>query len=266
MTSVAEPGTFARGELSDKVLEFCQVLQRMVAEAKHHETLPADFWEPLKVFVDVPNYRRCSQDYSAIVDAEKAERESGYDARPYATSMLTWDEWTAVAGEWALSPSHWEYTVMRIAEFTIPGLPGVVYLELEERGGFTGQPDQINWANTILLFEFNPEGKLGVLRLGVADYALRTWPACHASTGVTAQAGQGRLQTSGARAAGTAGAGGAGGANAAQAERTRRRRSERGAGGANAAQAERTRRRRQQRGIQGRGDCRRRPGFLARWG
>jgi hypothetical protein len=186
MTSTAVAGTFARGELSDKVLEFCRVLQRMVVEAKQYESLPDDFWEPLKVFVDVENYRRCSQDYSAIVDVEEAEQEFGFDARPYATSMLTWDEWTSVAGAWALSPDYWEYTVMRIAEFTIPGLPGVVYLELEERGGFDGRPDKIRWSNTILLFEFNQEGKLGVLRLGVADYALRPWPVCHPSSGVTA--------------------------------------------------------------------------------
>lgn len=189
MPSAAGTGTFARGELSDKVLEFCRVLQRMVVEAKQHETLPAGFWEPLEAFVDVANYRRCSQDYSTIVDVENAEQQFGYDARPYATSMLTWDEWTAVAGAWALSPSYWEYTVMRIAEFTIPGLPGVVYLELEERGGFTGQPHKVGWSNTILLFEFNQEGKLGVLRLGVADYALRTWPKCHPSSGVTALSG-----------------------------------------------------------------------------
>jgi hypothetical protein len=186
MTTATPAAAFARGELSDKVLDFCQVLQRLVVEAKAHQTLPDDFWEPLRAFVDVSAYRRCSQDYSAIVDVDRAEQRFGYDARPYATSMLTWDEWISVAGAWALSPSYWEYTVMRIAEFTIPGLPGVVYLELEERGGFSGQQDQVGWSNTILLFEFNSDGKLGVLRLGVADYALRTWPACHASTGVTA--------------------------------------------------------------------------------
>jgi len=186
MTTTAGTGTFARGELSGKVLDFCQVLQRMVAEApKGADALPDGFWEPLTAFVDTDAYLRCSQDYAAIVDTERAEREFGYDARAYATSMLTWDEWTAVAGAWALSPSYWEYTVMRIAEFTIPGLPGVVYLELEERGGFSGQPGQVSWSNTILLFEFNAAGKLGVLRLGVADYALRTWPACHPSSRVS---------------------------------------------------------------------------------
>ena len=190
MTTTIGKSHFARGELTDKALEFCIVLQRIVAEASQYTSLPEDFWDPLKIFVDVENYRRCSQDYSAIVDVERVATASGYDANPYATNMLNWDEWTAVAGAWALSSDLWEYTVMRVAEFTIGGLPGVVYMELEERGGFSGQQTDIHWSNTILLFEFNQEGKLGVLRLGVADYALRPWPVSHPSTGVTAAAAE----------------------------------------------------------------------------
>jgi hypothetical protein len=175
--STAEAGTMIHGEFTEKALQFCQTLQRLVAEAKQYtrSTIPADFWDPLKAFIAIDEFQRCSQDYREIVDVGAA-KSVGYDARPYAKDVLDFSEWFETVQGWALSPSLWEYTVMRVAEFTIRGLPAIVYMELEERGGFSGQQKDIHWSNTIDLFEFNEEGKIRRFRLGVADYALRTWP------------------------------------------------------------------------------------------
>jgi hypothetical protein len=71
---------------------------------------------------------------------------------------------------------------MRIAEFSSRGLPGIVYMELEERGGFAGQQQGIHWSNTIDMLEFNEEKKIRRIRLGVADYALRAWPVSSRSS------------------------------------------------------------------------------------
>src|SRR5579862_7631749 len=145
-----------RGQLSERVLDFCKTLQRLVVEAKQYDALPADFWDPIKAFIAVDDFHRCSQDYPTIVTPRMDEAKSnGYDSTPMMTDVLDWTEWSTVIGKWALSPSLWEYTVMRIAEFTIPGLPGAVYVEMEERGGFSGQLKDIHWSNTIQLFEFN---------------------------------------------------------------------------------------------------------------
>jgi hypothetical protein len=174
-----------RGQLSDTVLAFCQTLRRLVIAGKRYQELPADFWDPLKAFIAVDEFQRCSQDYSVIV-GDNEDGAQTYDSKPFTSDVLTWSEWSHVAGEWCLSPSLWDYTVMRIAEFTSAGIPGVVYLELEERGAFRGEEDDRHWSNTISLYEFNDEGKLRRIRLGVADYALRAWPTSSTSTAVTA--------------------------------------------------------------------------------
>ena len=174
-----------RGQLSETVLAFCRTLRRLVIEGKQYQELPPEFWDPLKVFIAVDEFQRCSQDYSVIVGGDEGEGQ-GYDSKPFTSDVLSWSEWSRVAGAWCLSPALWDYTVMRIAEFTSVGIPGVVYLELEERGAFRGDQSDRHWSNTIQLYEFNDEGKLRRLRLGVADYAMRPWPISSTSTAVTA--------------------------------------------------------------------------------
>lgn len=82
--------------------------------------------------------------------------------------------------QWALSPSLWEFTVQRIAE-----LPGLVYVELEERSR-RGTEGRFEVANSLSVYEFNVEGKVHRLRLAVADLSLQPWPVCSNSSGVTA--------------------------------------------------------------------------------
>ena len=72
---------------------------------------------------------------------------------------------------WMLSPSLWDYTVLRIAE-----LPNLVYVELQERVSAIGPGDDYTSANSLSVYEFNDDGKIVRLRLGVADVALRVWP------------------------------------------------------------------------------------------
>jgi hypothetical protein len=177
-----EPAAIVRGELMELVLDFCRTLQRLCAEGSQYQELPPGFWDPLTEFLDLENYQRVSQDYEQIVDVEEARRDANYDSTAYMSDILNWEQWSRVAGDWFRSPSLWEYTVMRIAEFSSRGLPGIVYMELEERGGFAGQQQGIHWSNTIDMFEFNEEKKIRRIRLGVADYALRAWPVSSRSS------------------------------------------------------------------------------------
>jgi hypothetical protein len=176
-----EPAALVRGELTELALDFLRTLQRLCAEGTQYQELPPNFWDPLTAFLDLENYQRVSQDYEQIVDIDEA-RDANYDATAYKSDILNWEQWSRVAGAWFLSSSLWEYTVMRIAEFSSRGLPGIVYMELEERGGFAGQQQGIHWSNTIDMLEFNEEKKIRRIRLGVADYALRAWPVSSRSS------------------------------------------------------------------------------------
>jgi hypothetical protein len=162
--------TAATGTLTDKILEFCQILKALVRDANEHESLDETFWAPLTEFFDTDHFERMTADFSAFVPEEMAEAE-GYDANAFAAQSLDWSAYMEVMSAWMLSPSQWDYTVLRIAE-----LPNLVYVELQERVSATGQGDDYRSANSLSVYEFNEEGKIVRLRLGVADVALRVWP------------------------------------------------------------------------------------------
>jgi hypothetical protein len=176
--SAAATGSRSYSQLSDKVLQFAAILQRLVAEAKHETTVGPDFWAPLAVFIAVDEFERVASNYSALVPGDE-NGSAGYDASPFARDALRWPEYIEVMSQWALSPSLWEYTVQRIAE-----LPGLVYLELEERSR-NSQGGNVEVANTLSVYEFNDDGKIQRLRLAVADFSLKPWPICSSSSGVT---------------------------------------------------------------------------------
>jgi hypothetical protein len=164
----------AQTRLSDTVLEFARTLERLVVAAKRETRLTPDYWAPLAAFIAVDQFERVASDYSAFVSGD-ASGEAGYDASPFARDVLRWPEYIEVMSQWALSPSLWEFTVQRIAE-----LPGLVYLELEERSR-NGPEGDVQAANTLSVYEFNQDGKIHRLRLAVADYSLRPWPMCSRS-------------------------------------------------------------------------------------
>ncbi len=172
-------GTRTHGPLSDKVLELCRTLQRLVAGAKKETSLSADYWAPLAAFIALDEFERVASDYDSFVP-EEASGAAGYDASPFARNVLRWPEYIEVMSQWALSPSLWSFTVQRIAE-----LPGLVYLELEERTQ-NGLEGAVDVANSLSVYEFDEAGKVHRLRLAVADLSLRPWPMCSNSSGVTA--------------------------------------------------------------------------------
>jgi hypothetical protein len=171
--------TRRHGQLSDKVLELCRTLQRLVAEAKKETRLSADYWDPLAAFIALDEFERVASDYESFVPVEASD-VGGYDASPFARRVLRWPEYVEVMSQWALSPSLWAFTVQRVAE-----LPRLVYLELEERSQ-NGPNGAVDLANSLSVYEFNEEGKVHRLRLAVADFGLRPWPICSNSSGVTA--------------------------------------------------------------------------------
>ena len=169
--------TAATGTLTDKILEFCRILKALVREAKEHESLDETFWTPLAEFFDTDQFERMTADFSAFVSEEMSEAE-GFDASAFAAQTLDWSGYIEVMSAWMLSPSLWDYTVLRIAE-----LPNLVYVELQERVSATGQGDDYTSANSLSVYEFNEDGKIVRLRLGVADVALRVWPISSPSSG-----------------------------------------------------------------------------------
>ena len=172
--------TRVHGELSDKVLELCRTLRRLVAGAKQETSLTPDYWAPLASFIAVDQFERVASDYSSFV-SEDGPGSAGYDASVFARNVLRWPEYIEVMSQWALSPSLWTFTVQRVAE-----LPGLVYLELEERSQI-GPEGAVDVANSLSVYEFNEEGKVHRLRLAVADFSLRPWPICSTSSGVSGQ-------------------------------------------------------------------------------
>ena len=167
----------ATGTLTDKILDFCQILRGLVREANEHEDLDETFLAPLTEFFDTDHFERMTADFSAFVPAEMSEAE-GYDVSAFAAQTLSWSGYIEVMRAWMLSPSLWDYTVLRIAE-----LPNLVYVELQERIGATGQGDDYRSANSLSVYEFNEDAKIIRLRLGVADVALRVWPISSPSSG-----------------------------------------------------------------------------------
>jgi hypothetical protein len=176
MSTTGEGGRMNH-RLSDRVLDLIQTLERLVASAKGQVALGPEYWDPLAAFIAVGEFERIASDYSSFV-RDDSPSSTDFDASPFALEVMRWPEYIEVMSQWALSPSLWEFTVQRIAE-----LPGLVYVELEERSR-NGPASRAEVANSLSVYEFNPEGKVHRLRLAVADLSLQPWPACSSSSGV----------------------------------------------------------------------------------
>lgn len=117
------------GQLARIVLNYSVMMKRLVDKAKQPGFTAAD-WAPLAEMVAVDEFERVG-----------AFRE-----------VMDWQKYTEFLTQWACS-SGWEGTFRRITE-----LPGLVFLELEERSILPDQRRTV--VNSVSVYEFNKANKL----------------------------------------------------------------------------------------------------------
>jgi hypothetical protein len=132
-------------ELSRAVLEYSEQFLHVVDKLKQPGFSEAD-WAPLESLVDVDNFQR--------VGVFLTERVEVSNWRQYKQFI------TQYGGK-----TSWEGTLRRITE-----VPGLVYLELEERNTRAAVTDV---ANTVTIYKFNSAGKLCNLDVYVAHIGQR---------------------------------------------------------------------------------------------
>ena len=115
--------------LAQRVLDFEATVKRLVKAAKDPGFTAAD-WAPLAEFVATGEFERTGT----------------------WMEVMNWQQYTEFMTQWARSSMGFDTVLRRISE-----LPGLVYLELEERhtrnGGFAV-------VNSLSVYEFNDEGKI----------------------------------------------------------------------------------------------------------
>jgi len=113
------------GPLTRKVLEYDQILQRLVAAGRAR----AD-WAPLAEFVAVDGFERVGT-FREVQD---------------------WRQYTEMLTKWASATDSFESSVRRISE-----LPDRVFYEIEERHLRDGD---VHVVNSMTVFQFNEAGKI----------------------------------------------------------------------------------------------------------
>jgi hypothetical protein len=118
--------------LSRKVLRYSESFLRIVNRIKQPGFSEAD-WAPLEELVDVTSFRRLG-----VFLTNRAE-------------VSNWQQYKQLITQYG-GATAWEGTLRRITE-----VPGLVFLELEERNTRDGVTDI---SNTVTIYEFNQAGKL----------------------------------------------------------------------------------------------------------
>jgi hypothetical protein len=131
--------------LSRKVLQYSEEFLRVVNKIKQPGFSAAD-WAPLQSLVDVPNFKRVGVFLTPQVE------------------VSNWQQYTQFITQYG-GMTSWEGTLRRITE-----VPGLVFLELEERNTRDGVTDI---ANTVTIYKFNDAGKLSHLDVYVAHIGQR---------------------------------------------------------------------------------------------
>jgi hypothetical protein len=131
--------------LSRKVLQYSEHFLRIVNRIKQPGFSNSD-WEPLEALVDVAGFRR-----QGVFLTNRAE-------------VSSWPQYKQMINQYG-GMTEWEGTLRRITE-----VPGLVYLELEERNTTKGVTDI---SNTVTIYEFNSAGKLSKLDVYVAHLGER---------------------------------------------------------------------------------------------
>ena len=139
------PNPEAYKGLSRKVLQYSDRFLRVVNKIKQPGFSEAD-WTPLEELVDLKNFRRMG-----VFLTNCAE-------------VSNWQQYKQLITQYG-GVTAWEGTLRRITE-----VPGLVFLELEERNTRDGVTDV---SNTVTIYEFNPAGKLSKLDVYVSHIAQR---------------------------------------------------------------------------------------------
>ena len=126
--------------LSRKVLQYSEHFKRIADRIRQGTVSDAD-WAPMEELVDVAAFRR-----EGVFLTQRVE-------------VSTWQEYKAIINQYG-GMTSWEGTLRRITE-----VPGLVFLELEERNTRDGITDV---SNTVTIYEFNDAGKLRKLDVYVA--------------------------------------------------------------------------------------------------
>jgi hypothetical protein len=139
------PGSEAYEGLSRKVLQYSENFLRIVNRIKTPD-FRASEWAALEELVDVKNFQR-----SGVFLTNTAE-------------VSNWQQYKQLLTEYG-GATAWEGTLRRITE-----VPGLVFLELEERNTRAGVTDV---ANTVTIYEFNQDGRLCKLHVYVSHVGRR---------------------------------------------------------------------------------------------
>jgi hypothetical protein len=131
--------------LSRKVLQYSENFKRIADKIRQGTVSDAD-WAPMEELVDVQNFQRVG-----VFLTQRVE-------------VSTWPEYKKIINQYG-GMTSWEGTLRRITE-----VPGLVYLELEERNSREGVTDV---SNTVTIYEFNQAGKLRKLDVYVAHIGKR---------------------------------------------------------------------------------------------
>jgi hypothetical protein len=139
------PDSASYAGLSRKVLQYSERFLQIVNKIKQPGFSDAD-WAPLEQLVDVRNFQRMGVFLTARVEVSNWQQYKGFI--------------TQYGGV-----TSWEGTLRRITE-----VPGLVYLELEERNTTNNVTDI---SNTVTIYKFNEAGKLSNLDVYVAHIGQR---------------------------------------------------------------------------------------------
>jgi hypothetical protein len=139
------PNSASYTGLSRKVLQYSERFLQIVNKIKKPGFSEAD-WAPLEELVDLQNFQRVGVFLTARVE------------------VSNWQQYKGFITEYGGNTS-WEGTLRRITE-----VPGLVYLELEERNSRNSVTDI---ANTVTIYKFNEAGKLSNLDVYVAHIGQR---------------------------------------------------------------------------------------------
>jgi hypothetical protein len=131
--------------LSRKVLQYSESFLRIVDKIKRPGFAEAD-WAQLEELVDVKSFRR-----QGVFLTDRAE-------------ISNWQQYKQLIAQYG-GMTSWEGTLRRITE-----VPGLVFLELEERNTRDGVTDV---SHTVTIYEFNSADKLFKLDVYVAHIARR---------------------------------------------------------------------------------------------
>jgi len=115
--------------LAQQVLDFEATVKRLVKAAKDPGFTAAD-WAPLAEFVATGEFERVGT----------------------WMEVMNWPQYTEFMTQWASSSMGFDTVLRRISE-----LPGLVYLELEERHT---RPGGVAVVNSLSVYEFNAGGKI----------------------------------------------------------------------------------------------------------